>query len=192
MSDWKQAVVTRKSKIDNLNQLIPGYNYSTRGYAQRTDDGFSSLMIANLRICKKRVFDILDTAFSLQRDLLLKDFERLRNEIDTFSDEIKARAFKWDTGKTRPWLERLVDYDYRILTDLGNLYKGIEALHDLLLDSNRSVSDLKALDRETRKLQESLDSLVLQYRERELVCNISEAVLEKNFRAMVSKIRKGI
>jgi len=178
-------------KIGSLKKLIPGYDYSAEETAHRTDETFCSLMVENLKLSKKTMFNILETAFELHRELLLKDFEGLRDEIGVFSDEIRARAFKWDSEKSQKWLERMVDYDYRILTMLGNLIKGIQGLHKELLSSGKGVRELRTLDEHTGSLKENLDEIVILFKERDAVCNIREASLEKSFDSMRSRIRKG-
>jgi hypothetical protein len=191
MSEWDAAVKTRAMKIGSLKKLIPGYDYSAEDTAHRTDETFCSLMVENLKLARKTMFNILETAFELHRELLLKDFEGLRDEIGVFSDEIRARAFRWDSGKSRKWLERLVDYDYRILTSLGNLVRGIQGLHKELLSSGKGIRELRTLDEHTGRLKERLDEIVIQFRERDAVCNIREAALEKSFAGMRTRIRKG-
>jgi len=191
MSEWDMTMKTRAVKIGSLKKLIPGYDYSAEETAHRTDETFCSLMVENLKLSKKTMFNILETAFELHRELLLKDFEGLRDEIGVFSDEIRARAFKWDREKSQKWLERMVDYDYRILTSLGNLIKGIQGLHKELLSSGKGVRELRTLDEHTGSLKENLDEIVILFKERDAVCNIREASLEKSFDSMRSRIRKG-
>jgi len=191
MSEWDMTMKTRAVKIGSLKKLIPGYDYSAEETAHRTDETFCSLMVENLKLSKKTMFNILETAFELHRELLLKDFEGLRDEIGVFSDEIRARAFKWDSEKSQKWLERMVDYDYRILTSLGNLIKGIQGLHKELLSSGKGVRELRTLDEHTGSLKENLDEIVILFKERDAVCNIREASLEKSFDSMRSRIRKG-
>ncbi len=191
MSEWNITMKTRTMKIDSLKKFIPGYDYSTENMAHRTDEIFCSLLVENLRVCKSVMFNILETAFELHRDLLLKDFEGLRDEIDMFSDEIKARAFKWDREKSRKWLEMVVDYDYRILTSLGNLFKGIEGLHKELLSSGKGTHELRVLDEHTSRLKDKLDEIIILFKERDAVCNIKEATLEKTFDSIRSRIIKG-
>jgi hypothetical protein len=191
MSEWDRAAETRAVKIESLRGFIPGYDYSGEDMAHRTDETFCSLMVENLRVSKKVMFNILETAFELHQDILLKGFEGIRDEIDVFSDEIKVRAFKWDSGKSHKWLERLVDYDYRILSSLGNLIKGIEGLHRELLSSGKGTRELRALDERTVRLKKELDEIVILFKEREAVCNIKDAALEKTFDSIRTGIRKG-
>ena len=97
MTEWDYVLETRASKIDTLKTLIPGYDYSSEEHAHRTDDNFCRLLVENLRESKSVMFNVLQTAFELHRDVLLKDFQQLKDELDALSDEIKARVFKWDT-----------------------------------------------------------------------------------------------
>jgi hypothetical protein len=191
MSVWDSVRETRTMKIKSLSGFIPGYCYSTEGLAQRTDETFCSLMVENLRACKRLMFNILETAFELHRELLLREFEGLRDGIDVFSDEIKARAFRWDRNKGQRWLEKLVDYDYRILTSLGNLYRGIEGLQREFLASGRGIREARSLDEHTGLLKKGLDEIVILFKERDAICNIGESSLEDAFDEISSELRKG-
>jgi hypothetical protein len=191
MSEWDATLKTRAMKIDSLKKFIPTYDYSSYEMAHTTDENLCSLVTEKLGLSKKAAFNVLETAFELHKELPLKDFEGLRDEIDVFSDEIRARVFKWSGGKTRNWLGRLVDYDYRILTGLGNLLRGIEGLHMELLSSGRVIQDYRTLNEHTGRLKERLDEIVMLFRERDAVCNIGEAALERSFAGMRTRIRKG-
>jgi SMC interacting uncharacterized protein involved in chromosome segregation len=125
-------------------------------------------------------------------DLLIRNFEKVRDEMEVFSDEVKSRAFSWDSAKSQKWLGKLVDYDFRILSDLGNLKKQVDGLHKELLDSGSSVRDMSQLDEHALQLKKKLDSIVVRFREREVVCNISETVLDKTFDRIRAEIAKGV
>lgn len=191
MSVWDAVKETRTMKIKSLSGFMPGYCYSTEELAHRTDGAFCSLVVENLRVCKRLMFNVLETAFELHRELLLKEFEGLRDEIGVFTDEIRARSFKWDRDKGKKWLERLVDYDYRILTGLGNLYRGIERLQKEFLASGKGIREARMIDEHTGKLKGNLDDIIILFRERDAICNIGESSLEDAFEEMSSDIRKG-
>lgn len=192
MSKWKQARESRTEKVQALEKLIPGYDYSHEGLAHRTDGNLCKLLVEQLREAKRVAFNILQTAFELHRDLLLKDFEKLRDELDIFSDEIKARTFDWDRDKPQEWLERLIDYDYRVVVGLGNLRKTLEGLEKEFLSAGQKVQDLKKLDVHIKRADREIENLVIMFKEREAVCNIKEAALEKTFDRIRSQIRKGV
>ena len=192
MAGWDEAAGSRTLKLESLEKLIPGYSYSSRDLAYRTDEFFCRTMVANLRVAKNDMFNILNTAFELHRELLLKDFESLRDEIDVFSDEIRARAFKWDSAKSQKWLGRLIDYDYRLLTGLGNLLNGIKSLHKEFLSSKGRLKETKKLDAHTKNLTKILDGLVVMFKERDTVCNIREAGLDDDFGDIKGDIRKSV
>ncbi len=191
MSEWDNATKTRTMKIRSLERYITGYSYSSEDLAHMTDETFCSLIVENLKVAKKSMFNVLETAFELHRDMLLKDFEQFRDGIGMFSNEIRARVFKWGNSKSQEWLERMVDYDYRILAGLGDLVKGIDGLHKELLASGRAVRDLREIDEHTCRLKASLDEIVTLFNERDAVSNIQEAALEKTFDTIRSRIRRG-
>lgn len=191
MGEWEAAVDSRTMKADSLKSFIPGYDYSAREAAQRTDETFCSLLVENLRVCKRLMFDVLETAYELHRELVLKDMQRLRDDIGLFTDEIRARAFKWDPNKSRKWLEGLVDYDYRILIGLTGLVRGIHGLYEEVLSSGKGTRELRSIDGHTEALKENLNGIVTLFRERDMLCNISEEALERSFEDMKADIRRG-
>jgi uncharacterized protein YecE (DUF72 family) len=192
MSKWRQARESRTEKVQALEKLIPGYDYSHEDLAHRTDENLCKLLVEHLREAKRVAFNILQTAFELHRDMLLKDFEKMRDELDIFSDEIKARAFDWDRDKPQEWLERLIDYDYRVVVGLGNLRRNLEGLEKEFLSAGQKVQDLKRLDEHVKRVDREIEGLVIMFKEREAVCNIKEASLEKTFDRIRSQIRKGV
>ena len=192
MSAWNQATGSRIIKLKSLDRLIPGYSYSEPDFAHKTDEIFCSVIVENIRTAKAVMFNVLETAYELHRELLLKDFEKFRDEMDMFSDEVKARAFKWDSSKDKNWVGRVIDYDYRILTGLGNIMTGVRELEKAFLKSKGTVKETKGLENQTRQLKAILDKLVIMFRERDVVCNISNEALEETFDEKRTEIKKGV
>ena len=192
MSAWNQATGSRIIKLKSLDRLIPGYSYSEPDLAHKTDEIFCSVIVENIRTAKAVMFNVLETAYELHRELLLKDFEKFRDEMDMFSDEVKARAFKWDSNKGKNWVGRVIDYDYRILTGLGNIMTGVRELEKAFLKSKGTVKETKGLENQTRQLKAILDKLVIMFRERDVVCNISNEALEETFDEKRTEIEKGV
>lgn len=192
MTEWDSAFEGRPARIGSLGDMVPGYSYASKDLAHRTDEQFCILMVENIKIAKGTMFNVLHTAFELHRELLLKDFEAIKDEMDVFSDEIKARVLNWDDRKSAKWLGRLVDYDYRILSSLGDIIKSARSLHKQFLSSKQSIPETRELDEATRRLKKSLGDLVVMFKERELICNIGDVVLEKTFDELRTKIRRGI
>lgn len=191
MTHWNEAAESRSQKVELLEGLVPGYNYSHEDMAHRTDERLCKLLVYNIGEAKKSMFHILQTAFELHRELLLRDFERLRDELDIFSDEIKARAFEWDKNKPQEWMERLIDHDYRIVTGLGRLKADIKALEKAFLASGEAPRELKRLDSLIKPIDREIEELVMMFKEREAICNIKDTSLDKTFEAIRSRLRKG-
>jgi hypothetical protein len=192
MSEWREARESRSEKVQTLEKLIPGYDYSHEDTAHRTDESLCRLLVEQLREAKRTVFNTLETAYELHRDTLLKDFGQLKDDLDIFSDEIKARAFEWDRKKPLEWLERLIDHDYRLVSGLGSLRRDLDTLHKEFLSSKEQARDLKKLDTLIRAIERETEELVVLFKEREAICNIKEAALEKSFERISSRIRKGV
>jgi hypothetical protein len=181
MTAWNEASRTRKFKIGTLLGIISGYGYPSEDIAHRTDELVCRAMIENLRVTKNVMFNVLETAYEMHRELLLKDFDRLRNDIDVFSDEIKARVFRWDNEKSQKWFEKLVDYDYRLLTGLGKFVGGVRALEKEFLSTTGKTPEVRKLDEYVKGLTKLLDRMVTMFRERDAVCDIGNRTLEESF-----------
>lgn len=191
MSEWREARESRTEKVGFLEKLIPGYDYSHEDCAHATDERLCSLLVEQLREAKRTLFNTLETAYELHREMLLKDFEQLRDDLDIFSDEVKARAFEWDRSKPCEWLERLIDHDYRLISGLGNLRKELDRLHREFLSSDENAHDLRELNALIKTIERKTEDLAVLFKEREAICNIKEASLEKTFDRIRSRIRKG-
>ena len=112
--------VIREGKVTNVFSALHPIEHAEGEWSTQAGD-FSAIAYA--------------FAYELHRETLLSEFQEFYDAIDVFSDEVKARAFHWDKGKDQKWLERLVDYDYRIISGLGNLNTGLRALHKEFLSS---------------------------------------------------------
>ncbi len=192
MTEWDKAKGSRTGKIASIKKLVSSYDYSSEEAAHRTDDLLRETMIANLRTAKSDMFNVLNTAFERHQDLMIKPLERLRDEIDMFNDDIKIRTFIWDRAKSAPWLGKLVDYDYRILTGLGNLLRGIRELHRLVLEAKAEARDMRSIDEKAGAVKKELDELIAMFRERDVLCNLEDAALQEDFEGLSREIRKGI
>jgi hypothetical protein len=192
MTEWEEAAAARGSKISSMSGVIPGYGYATRADAQRTDETFCSVMVENLREAKAIMFNVLETAYEMQRDLLLDEFQALRDDIDVFGDEVKARAFHWDHYKPAEWLGRLIDHDYRTLSLLAEFFIGVHDLEKAFLDSKETVQDIKKLEQDVKTLRAKLDELVSMFRERDAICTVQSNALEETYRDRQKEIRTGL
>jgi len=188
---WDDVTKTRHAKVEAIGKVLPHYDYSSPEMAHDTDESFSSLMVTNLKATKGVMFNIMETSYELHREALLNDFQEFFDAIDVFSDEVKARAFHWDKGKNQLWLEKLVDYDYRIISGLGNLNTGLRALHKEFLSSKEIPKDLKHLDADTRKLRKDFFEIVAMFKERDAICRINSLALEETFSDIQREAREG-
>lgn len=192
MNSWNRAAGSRTLKIRSLSRLVPGYGYSTPEHAHKTDEIFCSVLVQNFRTAKAVMFNVLETAYEMHRELLLKDFEAFRDAMDVLSDQIKARAFRWDDDKDEKWLGRLVDYDYRILTGMGNLLTRTRDLEKAFLASEGSVSETQDLDSMIKALKEELSAIETMFQERDVICNIGNEALEETFEEKRTEIERGV
>lgn len=192
MKTWIPVTRSKAIAISIVKKLIPDYSYEDDNKAHSTDEAFSNIIVENLRVAKDVMFNSLETAYSLHRELLLKDLESLRDEMDTFSDEVKARAFKWDPTKNTIWLEKLVSYDTRILHRLGKLIERVRGLHNEIVSSSGTTSQQRIVSKHSENIKQDLDEIEVMFWERDAVCNINEETREEMFEEIRQDIRKRI
>lgn len=183
MSVWENVLLKRRDKIKEICKIIPEYCYSAEDLAHMTDEKLCKLIVDGLHVAKERLFNITQTEFELHRDLLSKEFQELRDSVDTFSDEVKCRHFDWDKDSTEKWLECIIDHDYRIIMGLLKLNRELEDV----------IKNLREGSRDTEKrleiIEKQIKELVINFKERDVICNIKEIALERTFQKVRAEMR---
>lgn len=183
MSVWEKVLVTRASKVEEIRRVIPNYDYSAEDSAHRTDESICQLLVNGLHEAKDTLFNLAHTEFELKKDALSNAFQEMRDCVDTFSDEIKARHFDWDRDSTEKWLERIVDHDYNLILGLLKLTRELEDAVEAMKEGNQDMQD------RIETLSKGLDELISNFKERDIICNIKEITLERTFQKIRAEMR---
>ena len=199
MVDWEE-VRSLASEAGPMEKLIRGYSYSEKDKAIRTDEKVCHHFVNGIREAKGILFNIIELLYELEKkEPLSAHLQKLKDELDIFSDEVKARYCEWK-GLNVKWTVELVKHDHDLIT-------GLEVLNMRLRRLNKEVLDDKALlsgdqDAENRlwehvkgqfpAIEERIDSLATLFKEREGICNLRPLALDKTFDFIQKRIEKQI
>ncbi|MBI2675053.1 MAG: hypothetical protein HYX24_01240 [Candidatus Aenigmarchaeota archaeon] len=199
MEGWKKARDETYPIVKELARIAPGYSYEDEGKAIATDQKVTDVIVRALRSCKNRLFFTIQLLYELQHESLNNGLEDLRDEIDIFSDEIKARRCKWSYSSVE-LLKKLVRQDYRFITMLKELDSMLETVHNDALEMKEIRYGHKAefepgkvsrLKQDIKKAFGMVQELVVLFREREAICNLEAATLEKTFERISRQLEGG-
>ncbi len=199
MEGWKKAREETSFILKHLEKMVPGYSYEDETEAIATDQKMGDLIVKALRNCKNRLFFTIQLLYELQHESLNRDIEHLKDEIDIFSDEIKIRHCKWSYSSPE-LLKKLVRHDYRLICMLRELDSLLEQIH-------RDASEIREirtghqpefepggvarLKQDTRKAFDIVKEMVVLFKEREVVCNLEPATLEKTLGSISKEMAEG-
>lgn len=188
---WEDARSSHLSFVKQLEILIPGYGYGDAHQASLTDEKLCTLLVAALRKSKNRAFDIVSFIFeSHVEEVLDTKFQRLRDDIDIFSDEVKVRKLAWQP-LPRHYLEMIIKRDVTLVHNTAKLNFMLNNVCTLLTGYrriDRKVFDVERISRVLEKAKELVKVLVRAFKEREAIFNIQQEDLEGAY----ERIRKEI
>jgi hypothetical protein len=198
LSKWKDAMQKKSSVVKFIENLIPVYDYSEKSRAEVTDEKFCELLTGIIREMKDMLFNIIHTGFESHRQILEKDFVKIRDELDIFSDEIKARHFVWDRGISQEWMEKLISYDFEIIRETEKMRHHLNEVFSKFLRADRPGSRTfdedkwKEIKKTTDLLYGMAENMAILFKERDTVANIKKISLDKTFDSIRKRIRKGL
>ena len=180
MSKWKDARQKKASMVEFIEKHIPRYDYSEKSQAEVTDEKLCELITSMIREMKDLLFNIIHTGFESHKQLLEKDFVKIRDELDVFSDEIKARHFVWDRGIPQEWMERMISYDFEIIRGMEKMRHHLNEAFEKFTNAEKPGS--RAFDEEKWKdikattglLYGIAENLATLFKEREAIANIKK------------------
>jgi len=184
MDTWSNAVAKKTGKVTEIQRVIPAYDYSSEDLAHRTDERVCEFIVTGLHEAKDMLFNITHTHFELHNDTLSNEFQRIRDSVDIFSDEIKCRHFDWGGCNTEKWLERVIDHDYAVILGLLRFTRELEDTIHAMTDGNQDMQN--HLD----DLQKILNDLVTNFKERDVVCNIKDITFERTFQKIRQEMER--
>ncbi len=187
--EWPDVVKKHKSMVAKLEKEIKGYGYGDENQTISTDGQLCAWLVAQLRQAKKRLFNIIETLYGLHLESRLdKLAEELRDAVDVFSDEIKARHLRC---RPSPLLEELVRHDDQIIEGIKFLNTELEKLYDRMMaglkqpyDGRRDQEMWQAIKTQLLALRDQLEDVVRLFKERDAICNIKPLSLQKTYEMM--------
>ncbi len=199
MEGWKKAKEETSIILKDLEKMVPGYSYEDGTEAIATDQKMGDLIVKAIRNCKNRLFFTIQLLYELQHENLNRDLEHLKDEIDIFSDEIKIRHCKWSYSSPE-LLKKLVRQDYRLIcmlreldSLLGQIHKDAAEIKEIRTGHKPEFEPggVARLKQDTRKAFDLVKEMVVLFKEREVICNLEPATLEKTFRSITREITEG-
>ena len=193
MIDWKDVRDSLRSKVKMMEEHIPLYEYSEESKALVTDEKMTSLILKELRKSKKRLFDLLDTSYEMQREFLTKDLHSMRDDIDIFLDELKVRRLKWDRELSTQTVKEIVKLDVEILNNTLLLEKEIDELRKALISPKRRgrdipEKDLEAIERGKAQTKKVARTLVVAFKLRDALFSLER----KTDSILINQLREEI
>lgn len=194
--DWTEVSNKMNKEVKVVGKIIKGYGYSTEPKAEATDVKVCHFMIDEIRRAKDILFNIINTAYELHEETLNKNFEGLRDDLDIFSDEIKVRYFVWNNDITAEWVERLIRYDFEMISHMNKLNMELEAMYKLFMRVIKTYPDktdpnhLKGIKELIKLIEKLVDHIVITFKEREVISNLKPIDLEKTFQQMQDYYRR--
>lgn len=196
MVDWNKIETSMSIEIKAIRKFLKDYGYSDDSSAVTTDEKFCSFIIEEIRKAKDTLFHVIQNAYELHEESLNKHFERLRDDLDIFSDEIKIRHFEWSKGTAQEWMERLVKHDYRLIKNMRVLNEELREVHSVFLrvielyPKKTNPENLKKVKEMINLLDKVVDNIVLTFKEREVIINLKPMSLEKTYQRMQDYYRR--
>ena len=198
--DWEQVVKDMKFRIDEIKAHVKYYDYSDQENSLITDEKLVEYMQDELRKAKSMLFDITDISFGRQINLS-KDFQNLRDELDIFLDEIKLRHCEWK-GLNEEWIKKIIKTDLDLINGIKELNKKLDHVRREILDFKQiKIKDhtvvyepdfWKETEKDYWELKNMIDHLVFSFKEREVICNIKRASIEKTLKKIEKELKEKI
>jgi hypothetical protein len=184
---WKEVCDEAYIVIREIKQFIKDYDYSDPEKSKKTDSAICSFFLEQLSQAENIIHDIIDLAFELQKENELTEIlEKIRDEIDIFSDEIQARFCEWK-NVPKEYLKKIVLRDSYLIIGVQQLTKNLEMLRSEYLKLQKEKSafeyekELKKLLLQTKEIEKQIDNLAVLFKEREGLCNIKPISLKRTF-----------
>ena len=201
-SQWKKARGETLNVVKKLEKIIPDYSYQDTEASLVTDDKICSLLVDKLGKSKIHLFDLTSYLYTIHReDKINRILVGLRDSIDIFSDEIKARYCKWRNVPSE-WLRKIIRYDRDLIKGVNKLYDDIETMKSSIFHMKRMRIHKKNVEimpeewnkykRQVKRIDDDLDELVRLFKEREAICNLRAISLDKTFQSIRDKLKDSI
>lgn len=199
---WKAVASELHPHVHELAKRFPGYSYRDRNASLHTDAELCQFLVKSLTKTKKLLFNISDYCYSLHTGKpLMRTLTVMRDETDIFSDEIKIRACSWN-DIPKEFMKRVVKSDLALVEGVETLNKNVDTIYGTIRKKLNPPRTKKGKARrippgkefwndrakELRTVRSQLRDLAVEFKEREVVCNITPLTLERSFKSMQQEI----
>ncbi len=177
MSEWEEARRKEYHKVKEIEKTIKSYNYSNKAHAHSTNDKILEFLLNRLRESKKTVFDIIDIAYSQQKDFVVRVMEKIRDDMDILIDKIKTTHFDW-LGLPENLISKIIEHDLDMIKLATRIDNDTEWIREKVLETKRESSrlfdreDQEALQNRIHILSDEVNELLDIFIERAEIFNL--------------------
>ncbi|MEM5812547.1 MAG: hypothetical protein QW286_02400 [Candidatus Aenigmatarchaeota archaeon] len=193
-SEWKTVKTKMWARIKEIEKAVPNYDYSSLHSIISTDDKFTDFVLSELRKSKKILFDILENSYEQQKEMLTKDVQKIRDDIDIFLDNVKIRQIRWPEKIPEEFLEKIVFYDSELLREIPKMNSLLEEIEKNVLEMEKpgtSLFDKEQLEKLNAKISNAksqAEFLFRLFKERDLLLNLKHIHREDVYEETKSEI----
>ena len=185
--DWEKFSYEQKD-VKFMESKVKSYSYAEKQIALITDEKVCTMFVLGIREAKSTLFDIIELLFELEKkEPVSKKLQALRDELDVFSDEIKARYCDW-RGLPEDWMKKLVEHDVSLIrglakfnSELRTMYEGILNDKSLLEEQPQDAMLWEQIMKKIPGFEQAADSLLSSFKEREGLVNLRPMALDKTY-----------
>ena len=190
-SSWETASRTMGGEILKMKKLIPFYSYADQRIAVLTDKKFCSLLRSELVRSKTLFSDAVDWLYRAKLESI--HLERQKDDFDILLDEVEVKPNRWDERIPQEFLEKVIDYDVRLIEKASGLEKDlallIQKLQEYKKAGNKAAGDITiSID----VVIEKVDDITAMFKEREAAFDINSLGLRDAFGRMRDRIRRSL
>lgn len=191
---WDEARRNRGDEILHMKKLIPFYSYATERRAILTDKRFCIVLKGELVKSKVHFSDAIDWLYKKEIDC--RKFERTKDDFDILFDEIDIKPNKWDERIPREFLEKIMEFDWKLIQKSWMLEKDFSILLKFLQSKPKSKSleeqNLKKIRISMDVINEKIDDITQIFKEREVAFDITRSAFRDIFNRLRDRISKSV
>jgi len=197
--EWEKFVSGSK-EAQRMGRLFKGYSYADKPESIATDGKVCGQVVDGIRQAKGTLFNIIELLYEVEKkEPKSSGVQKLKDELDIFSDEIKVRHCEWKELDEK-WMAKLVEHDLDLVEGMKRMNEDLQALYEKVLASKALLSESEEVDERIwapiknalLDTEKQLDKLVILFKEREGICNLKPLALEKTYEKIQERIGKQI
>lgn len=181
---WDKAKSKMNEEYKEIVKFVRDYEYSDIPTSIRTDEKIIEFFFKKIRESKDKFFGIIQLCYELHHDSTSDNYQRLRDDVDIFSDEVKSRYCQFK-NLTQVFVEKLIKHDHDIVHALDKLVSDLDIVHQKIIKDQPVSINIP-------ELRKDIARIAILFMEREVVCNMSQVSLEKTYERLQDEIREKI